>query len=345
VRAAYAGIEAGVNALNPDHFEGISVQPMVDLDQAYEIILGASPDPQFGPVLLFGSGGTLVEIYEDRSLGLPPLNSTLAHRMMRRTRIFKALQGVRGRAPVDMDALESLMVQFSYLVVEQPWIREVEINPLLVSAEKIIALDARILLYPQDVAAKDLPQLAIRPYPIQYVQPWVTKQGLDVVIRPIRPEDEPLMREFQKTLSEQSIYMRYFHSININQRTAHEYLVRVCHVDYDREMALVIEYDNPETGEKEIIAGGRLSKVFERNESEFALLISDNYQRQGIGTELLKRLIEVGRDEGTASIVAYMLPTNTGMKRICERLGFVFSTEDDSLKAELNLSAETESPL
>jgi acetyltransferase len=342
VRAAYTEIETRVNAQNPDYFEGVSVQPMVDLDQAYEIILGASPDPQFGPVLLFGSGGTLVEVYEDRSLGLPPLNSTLAHRMMRRTRIFKALQGVRGREPVDMDALESLMVQFSYLVVEQPWIREVEINPLLVSADKMIVLDARIVLYDQNVEAQDLPQLAIRPYPIQYVQPWVTSQGLDVVIRPIRPEDEPLMREFQKTLSEQSVYMRYFHSINLSQRTAHEYLVRVCHVDYDREMALVVEYDNPETGEKEIIAGGRLSKIFERNESEFALLISDGYQRQGLGTELLKRLIAIGRSEGADAIVAYMLPTNTGMKRICERLGFAFSIEDDSLKAVLDVSAETE---
>lgn len=339
VRRAYDAIERAVATRNANSFDGVTVQPMVQLDEAYELIVGASPDPQFGPVLLFGAGGTLVEVFKDQSLGLPPLTTTLAKRMMRRTRIYDALRGVRGRDPVDLDALEALLVQFSHLVVEQPWIAEIEINPLLASAETLTALDARVILYPPDTTAEQLPQLAIRPYPIQYVQPWTTRQGLDVVIRPIRPEDEPLMREFQKTLSEQSIYMRYFHSINLSQRTAHEYLVRVCHIDFNREVALVVEYDHPEHG-KQIIAGGRLSKSDEDDSAEFALLISDDYQRQGLGTELLQRLIQVGRDEGVAAIVAFMLPSNIGMKRICERLGFTFSYEDDTLKAHLDLAQQ-----
>ncbi|MCO5188957.1 MAG: bifunctional acetate--CoA ligase family protein/GNAT family N-acetyltransferase [Anaerolineae bacterium] len=335
VQEAYTAI---ADRVGHDGFAGVTVQPMIAQAEAVELIVGAFPDPEFGPVVLFGGGGTLVEVFKDRALGLPPLNSTLAQRMMRRTRIYNALQGVRGREPVDLPALESLLVQFSYLIVEQRWIKEIEINPLLVSADRMIALDARIVLYASDVSEEALPHLAIRPYPVQYEQPWTTKQGLPVLIRPIRPEDEPLMRDFQTTLSEQSIYMRYFHAINLSQRMAHEYLVRVCHIDYDREMALVVVYDDPETGQQKIIAGGRLSKSAESNEAEFAMLISDNYQRQGLGTELLKRLVQIGCDEGVDHIVAYMLPTNTGMKRISERLGFSFSIEDDTLKATLDLS-------
>lgn len=339
VRDAFAAIASAIAAHDTNgSFEGVTVQPMITPTDAVELIMGAFPDPNFGPVLLFGGGGTLVEVFKDRALGLPPLNSTLAQRMMRRTRIYEALQGFRGREPVDLAALESLLVQFSHLVVEQRWIKEIEVNPLLVSADTMVALDARIILYPSDVLEDALPRLAIRPYPIQYEQAWTTKQGLPVLIRPIRPEDEPLMRDFQTTLSEQSIYMRYFHAINLSQRMAHEYLVRICHIDYDREMALVVVYDNPETGRQEIVAGGRLSKSAESDEAEFAMLISDRYQKQGLGTELLKRLIQIGCDEAVGRIVAYMLPTNTGMKRISERLGFSFSVEDDTLKATLDLS-------
>src|SRR6185503_4444847 len=153
-------------AAGPDAFEGVTVQPMIRRDDAYELILGSSVDPQFGPVLLFGACGQLVEVFKDRSLGLPPLNATLARRMMEQTRIYKALHGVRGRKPVDLPALEQLLVSFSQLVVEQPWIKEIDVNPLLASAERLVALDARVVLHDVKISQEQLPKPAIRPYPL-----------------------------------------------------------------------------------------------------------------------------------------------------------------------------------
>lgn len=338
VREAYLAIQNAVNERRgPEHFLGVTVQPMIDSADAYELILGSSPDGQFGPVILFGAGGSLVEVFQDRALGLPPLTSTLARRMMERTKIHQALQGVRGRPPVNLAALEGLIVQFSYLVAEQAWIKEIDINPLLVSAESLLALDARIILYPLDTEPESLPRLAIRPYPVQYEQSTTTKSGLPVRIRPIRPEDEPLLVKFHTQVSEQSVYMRYFQSLKLSQRVAHDRLIRMCHVDYDREMALVVTYDNPDSGETEIIAAGRLSKLHNSDEGEFAMLIADAYHRQGLGTEMLRQLVQVGRDEGMRRIIAFMLRDNVGMRRVAERLGFQFSLEEGVLKATLTL--------
>ena len=202
-----------------DDFLGVTVQPMLKLD-GYELIVGSSVDAQFGPVILFGSGGQLVEVYRDRALALPPLNTTLAARLMEQTRIFRAFQGVRGRAAVDMAALENVLVHFSRLVVEQPWIKEMDINPLLVSPERVIALDARIVLQDPGMPEELLPRPAIRPYPVQYVSPWTAKNGMQVLLRPIGPEDEPAMVRFHETLSDRSVYLRYFHMQKLSSRVA-----------------------------------------------------------------------------------------------------------------------------
>ena len=224
VRVAYTEIEQSVREkAGAQHFLGVTVQPMVKLD-GYEIIVGSTVDPQFGPVLLFGTGGQLVEVFKDRALALPPLNTTLARRFMEQTKIFQALRGVRGRKAADLDALEELLVRFSQLVVEQPWIREIDINPLLVSADTMLALDARVVVYGPEVKAEDLPRLAIRPYPIQYVKPWTMKDGRESTIRPIRPEDEPLLIKLHQALSERTVYLRYFQPLKLSQRTAHERL-------------------------------------------------------------------------------------------------------------------------
>jgi acetyltransferase len=328
VRRAFERIAENVGSrVGAAHFQGVTVQPMVRLSDSYELIIGSSIDPQFGPILLFGSGGQLVEVYQDRAIALPPLNTTLAYRMMEQTQIFKALKGVRGRAPVDLDALAKLLVQFSQLVVEQPWIKDIEMNPLLVSTHTdaespFLALDARVVLHEPSLASEDLPKLAIRPYPIQYMGDWTLNSGEIVKIRPIRPEDEPLAVKFHQTLSEQSVYFRYFHLMKLSQRTAHERLMRLCFIDYDREMALVADHKNPETGEHEMIAVGRLSKLHGVNEAEFSLLVSDRYQHQGLGTELLRRLLTVARDEKLQVVSAQILPDNTAMQRICEKVGF-----------------------
>jgi acetyltransferase len=344
VREAYDAIQSSVtNKVGANHFAGVTIQPMIDLKNGYELILGSSIDPQFGPVLLFGTGGQLVEVFEDRALGLPPLNTTLARRMMEQTRIYKALKGVRGRKAVDLDALQELLVRFSQLVVEQPWIKEIDINPLLAkpgtTKNSLIALDARIVLHDLDVKVEQLPKPAIRPYPIQYVSSWKMRNGMEVVIRPIRPEDEPLLIQFHKTLSEESVYFRYFHLIKYSQRIAHERLTRLCFIDYDREMALVVDYYNPKTGQHEILAVGRLSKLYGTQEAEFAMIVSDHYQCQGLGSELLKRLLQLGREENLDIISAEILAENTGMQRVCNKLGFrIHHTEDVSVvKAEINL--------
>lgn len=338
VRWAYTAIETSVTEkVGVEHFLGVTVQPMINLDSSYELIVGSSLDAQFGPVLLFGSGGQLVEVFQDRAIALPPLNTTLARRMMEQTQICKALKGVRGRSPVDLTALEQLLVRFSQLVVEQRWIAEIDINPLLVSATQSIALDARIVLHPPETTAEQLPKLAISPYPTRYVTAWTLKDGTAVTIRPIRPEDEPLAVQFHKSLSEQSVYFRYFHLVKLSQRIAHERLARLCFIDYDREMALVADYKNPATGEHEIMAVGRLSKSHSAKEAEFALLVSDPFQRLGLGTELLRRLIEIGRDEGIERITADILPENVAMQRVCEKLGFRLHRAADLVRAAIDL--------
>jgi acetyltransferase len=322
VSAAFNMIQTSVaEKVGPEHFLGVSVQPMMKLE-GYEIIVGSSPDIQFGPVILFGTGGSLVEVFKDRSLALPPLNTTLARRMIEQTRIYKALKGVRGRESVDLAALEQLMVRFSQLVVEQPWIKELDINPLLASPDNLLALDARVLLYDRDVTVDQLPQIAIRPYPRRYIQPWTMKNGQDIVIRPIRPEDEPLMAKFHETLSEDTVYLSYFAPVKLQQRIAHERLSHICFVDYNREMALVAEYENPKTGEHEIIAAASLSKLHGVNEAEYLMIVSDQYQGQGLGSELMKRLIQIAKDEKLDRINGYILGNNAGMLKMSEHFGF-----------------------
>jgi acetyltransferase len=322
VRTAYRAIEESVRErAGAAHIQGVTVQPMIQWT-GYEIIIGSSIDPQFGPVLLFGMGGQLVEVFKDRALALPPLNSTLALRMMERTRIYTALQGVRGRRPVDIAGLQHLLVRFSQLVVEQRLIKEIDINPLLASPDRLIALDARVVLYEPGVSAADVPPLAIRPYPLQYVQPWTAKDGTPLVIRPIRPEDEPLIVKFHEKLSEQTVYRRYFQHLRLSDRIRHERLTRICFNDYDREIALVAEHEDPATGERALVGVGRLSKSRTANDAEFAVLVADAYQRRGIGTELLRRLVQIGRDEKLSRITGEILIENSGMVRTSRNVGF-----------------------
>jgi acetyltransferase len=335
VRRAYHAIADAVRAkVGIEHFQGVTVQPMISLN-GYELILGSSLDPQFGPVLLFGSGGQLVEVYRDRALALPPLTTTLARRLMEQTHIFAALKGARGRPPVDLAALEQLLVRFSYLVAEQRRIKEIDINPLLVSSEGALALDARVILHKPEVGEDELPKLAIRPYPQRYVQPWTLSDGTPVLIRPIRPEDEPLMIKFHETLSERSVYFRWLHMLQLSQRIAHDRLIGVCFIDYDREMALVTEYHNPQSGQPEIIGVGRSIKTPQTNEAEFALLITDKFQRKGLGAELLRRLIHYAQDEKIKRLVGNILVENRGMQEVSKKLGFSvwYSPEDALMKA------------
>jgi acetyltransferase len=303
----------------------------------YELILGSSVDAQFGPVVLFGSGGQLVEVYKDRALALPPLNTTLAQRMMEQTRIFTALKGVRGRKPVNLVELEKLLVRFSQLVVEQTWISEIDINPLLVSSDRLLALDARVVLFGKDMTEDRLPKPAIRPYPVQYVWDWAMKDGTTVTIRPIRPEDEPLMVKFHETLSDRSVYLRYFGSLSLKTRIAHERMIRICFGDYDRELALVAEVKGPEG--PQIVGVGRLNRASATDDAEVAVLVTDAYQNRGLGAELLRRAVRVAREEGIRVLTSEMMADNLAMQVISKALGFHLQMQNGfaSMRARLQL--------
>jgi len=340
VRSSFNAIKQSVTEkVGAQHFQGVTVQPMAKLD-GYEIIIGSSMDPQFGPVLLFGTGGQLVEVFKDRALALPPLNTTLARRMMEQTKIFTALKGVRGRKPVDIAELEQLLVRFSQLIVEQPWIKELDINPLLASSDRLLALDARVVLHDPQKKESELPKSAIRPYPIQYVSQWTMKNNVPVTIRPIRPEDEPRLIKFHEKLSDRTVLMRYFKPLQFSQRTAHERLTRICFVDYDREMALVAEQKNPTTGVGEIIAVSRMHHLHGTEDFEAMVVVIDEAQHLGVGTELMRRSVEIARKEGAKRMVATVLKENEDMQAIFRKLGFHLEPLEgrtDLICAELEL--------
>ena len=260
--------------------------------------------------------------------------------MMEQTRILTALKGVRGRQRVDLSGLEQLLVRFSRLVVEQPGIKEIDINPLVASPDRLLALDARVIIHGGSPGEAAGARLAIRPYPSQYIAPWTASDGSNLVIRPIRPEDEPLMVAFHETLSERTIELRYFHAMKLSTRVAHDRLTRICFIDYDREMALVADVTSPHGSDHEIVGVGRLCKIRGTDDAEFSLVISDRFHRRGLGTELLKRLLQIGRDEKIRRIVGVILGENEAMKVICERLGFrlVYSIEDSIVDADIELS-------
>jgi acetyltransferase len=342
VARAWRAIERSVSEkAGAEHFLGVTVQPMVDL-QGYELILGSSVDPQFGPVLLFGSGGELVEVLKDRALGLPPLTATLARRMMEQTRIYTALKGVRGRKPVDLAALEQMLVRFSHLVIEQNLIKEIDINPLLASPERMLALDARIVVHDAAVRLEDIPRPAIRPYPMQYMTRWKLKDGTLVRIRPIRPEDEPLLVRFHQTLSDRTVYFRYFSALRLEQRISHERLTRICFIDYDREIGLVAERRDPRTRVTEIIGVGRLTKQRDDHDAEFGLLITDAWQNKGLGSQFLKMLLQIARDEKVRRVIGIILPENLEMVHVCEKLGFKTRQGSDATEYRAELVLEPE---
>jgi len=321
VRYAWRSIHANViEKGGPQDFLGVTVQPMVR--DGYPIILGSSIDPQFGPVLLFGSGGQLVEVFQDTALGFPPLNTTLARRMMEQTRVYKALQGVRGRKPVDLQGLAALLVRFSHLVARHPGIAEIDINPLIVSPTQMLALDARIVLQDRNQREHSSPGLAIRPYPVHYAASFKLKDGSAATVRPIRPEDEPLLQQFHQRLSDRSVYQRYFAPLQLDHRIAHERLSRICFIDYDREMALVAERADPQNGRPEILGVGRWRKLPGGTEAEFSLVVADPWQKQGIGSHLLQRLIQIGRDENIKRLAATILAENPAMQQLARKAGF-----------------------
>ncbi len=295
----------------------VSIQKMIENIDC-EIILGAKKDRDFGSIILFGQGGTGAELIKDISIGLPPLNQTLARRLMEETKVYQILQGYRGKKPAEMKALEQLLVNFSNLIIDFPEIAEMDINPIAISNGKPYALDARIIIDPGHFdQALPYPHLVITPYPTRYTTSWRLSDGTETTLRPIRPEDEPLEYEMLSDLSKATLRSRFF---SIIQDISHEMLIRFCNIDYDREMAIVAEIR--EGGRKRIIGIGRLMTKPELQTGEYAVLVHDAFQGKGLGYKLVDLLIGIAQDKGLEEIYGLVLTENERMLQMAGKLGF-----------------------
>ena len=315
VRAAYRKVLANAAAYKADaRILGVTVQPMVEQID-YEVILGSKKDPDFGPTILFGMGGILTEILRDKAIGLPPMNLLLARRLIESTKVYQLLRGYRNRPPANLSLLEEVIVRLAYLVADHPEVAELDINPLALSGQEVMAADARAVLEPTVIQSPD--HLVIRPYPTQYETHWVMESGTPVLLRPIRPEDEPMLQEFFAGLSAETLYFRFFHLI---KAMGHEQLARFCQVDYDREIALVAVEEPP--GREKFLALCHLHIQPAWDEADFAVVVGDPYQRQGLGRRISSFGMELVAQRGITRITGMVLPENEGMLVLAKKLGF-----------------------
>jgi acetyltransferase len=303
-----------------------------------EIIIGGKTDPVFGPVILFGMGGVGVELFKDYSIGLPPLNTTLIHRMMEETKVYRLLKGWRNAPPVDLKKLDETVLMFSQLLVDFPQIKEIDINPLLISQKDACILDARIVIDKDNVCKKFEPHehMVISPYPKKYEILWLLKNGQEVMLRPIKPEDEPMWLEMFQSFSEESIRYRFFQML---KDTPHEVRVRYCNVDYDREIAIVAEI--VENGKRKILGVSRFSIEPDEKSGEMAFIVSDYWQGLGLGTKMVDYTLDIAKEKGIESVYAIMLQDNYRALSLTKKMGFKIDyLSDGTVKATLNLKEE-----
>jgi acetyltransferase len=323
---------------NPDaEILGVTVQPMIK-KQGYEVIIGAKTDPLFGPVILFGMGGVGVELFKDFAIGIPPLNQTLVRRMMEETKVYQLLKGYRNVPPANIKLLEEIIVRFSQMLVDFPQLKEVDINPLFINEKEAFAIDARIVIDKERVFAKLEPHqhLVITPYPKKYETLWKLRDGRTVLLRPIRPEDEPLWLEMFQNFSEESIRYRFFQII---KDTPHETRVRYCNIDYDREIAIVPELT--EEGRRKILGVVRVSIEPDGKAGEMAFIVADPWQGLGLGTKLVDYAIEICKERGIETLYAIILPDNYRAISLLKKMGFKIKyLEDGTVKGTLNLKEE-----
>jgi len=338
VRDAFELLIQRATAYNPNaRIIGVTVQPMVE-KKGHEVIIGGKTDPVFGPVIIFGMGGVGVELFKDVSIGLPPLNTTLIHRMMEETKVYRLLKGYRGSAAVDLKRLDETILLFSQLLTDFPQIKEIDINPLLISDKDAQILDARIVVDKEKVCRKfeRHEHMVISPYPKKYEILWLLKNGQEVLLRPIKPEDEPLWIDWFQSLSEESIRYRFFQML---KDTPHEVRVRYCNVDYDREVALVAEM--VENGKRKILGVSRLSVEPDGKHGEMAFIVSDYWQGLGLGTKLVDYSLDIAKDKGVENVYAIMLQDNYRAISLTKKMGFAIEyLSDGTVKATLDLKGE-----
>ena len=282
---------------------------------AYELILGAKQDRDFGPVILFGMGGILTEVLKDRAIALPPLNRLLAKRLMEETKVYQLLQGYRDIPPANIQLLEEILIRLAQLVTDFSEIEELDINPLFVNEKNACAIDARVLLKPSDKPAPL--HLVISPYPDQFEEHTQTDVGIDIFVRPIRPEDAPLLVGLFESLSPRSVYLRFFSPM---KRLPHSMLALFTQIDYDRHIALVALSEAK--SKEEMLGVARI--IFERNlkEAEFSVVVGDQWQGKGIGAALLQRCLSIASDQGLEKVTGVVLAENTQMLTLGKKMGF-----------------------
>jgi len=299
---------------------------MVSDQNGVELILGIKKDPVFGTVFLAGRGGTDAELFADRSLGFPPLNERLARRMLESLKIWPLLSGYRGRPPVSLDRLLEVLIRLSYFAADYPEIAELDINPLLATPGRVVALDARLVVEGPLPASGPRPyaHLAMRPYPEEYVRHARLPDGTPLLLRPIRPEDEPLWMDLLAGCSRESIYARFRHFF---QWQSHQAAVRYCFIDYDREIAMVAESERE--GKRELLGVGRLVADPDHESVEYAVLVSDRWQNRGLGSVLTECCLEIAGHWGLRRVVAQTGGDNARMLALFKRLGFVTTPSED----------------
>jgi acetyltransferase len=332
---AFEKILTGAREYDPQAvIQGVTLQPMLQRGD-YELLLGAKKDPSFGPVILFGMGGIYTEILHDREIGLPPLNLLLARRLMEKTRVYKLLKGYRNRPPADMELLQETILRLSQLVVDFPQIVELDMNPVIVTDGKPQVVDARIILEATDISSPL--HLVISPYPEQYESHEITSAGLEVFIRPIKPEDAPLLVELFDTLSPTSIYYRFFGPLKV---LPHSMLVRFTQIDYDREIDMVAL--EKITGDRErMLATARVMSDPDGKKAEFAILVGDPWQGKGVGARLLERCLAIAKERGIETVWGIVLHENTGMRALARKLGFKVSRSDEPSELELTIDLKS----
>ena len=309
-----------ITRLKPEaHIEGFAVEPMVHRPGAFELIVGVTVDEQFGPLILFGQGGTAVEIVGDSALGMPPLNMKLARDLMARTRIEKQLVGYRSRPPADLDAIAFTLVKVSQLVIDTAEIVELDINPLLADEYGVMVLDARIRVKP--APARDSAwRFAIRPYPSELEETITLSDGTKLLLRPVRPEDEPAIQEGFQKLKPEDVRMRFFAAM---KTLPHDLAARLTQIDYDREMALVaytLDASGTPTGKAMGVV--RVMADPDNNRGEYAIIVRSDFQRRGLGRVLMDHIVAHARKRGLREIFGYVLEGNAAMLKLCAELGF-----------------------
>lgn len=328
VDSAFKRMMNNVKKSQPDaKIEGVTIQQMVKIKDGVEMILGIKKDSTFGTVILTGMGGTGAELFKDRTIGFPPLNERLAYQMLESLKIYPLLKGYRGKPPVNTDKLIEILIRLSYLAADYPEIIELDINPLLVSQNNVIALDARIVVNAELINANYKPyeHLAMKPYPEEYIKEVKLPDGTKVLFRPIKPEDEPLWMELLGSCSRESIYSRFRYFF---QWQSHEVATRYCYIDYDREIAIVAEIK--EGKNKKLIGVGRLIADPDHETVEYAILMSDKWQNRDIGGILTDYCFEIAKHWGLKKIVAQTTTDNQRMIAVFQKRGFEIEIDPSS---------------